>query len=441
MMATAHHRAAVTLALVLVGPVVATDTGAEWWYPGAGVAKLYSWNDDFVTEHVHHDDLVTGRFPVVFAHLAFLSEDSVETRVRSDSVGKHRAVTLGAGSGAGSGKSGSQATSAVAAGGAAGPALKSVRGAAGAVKDKQPLATRSWFGWMRFSLSFAFVVKTLCMMCNICYQASPLPMISEFRVKGDTGVADLAPFIAVAFGGWQWCYYGMFAYIVTSKSGFLVLVYSNVVGATLGLYYVYAFTLNCNNAAMLQRSNKYYYVLACIVAVQFIAIVSLRPVQALFLSGLISSAWSTIASLSLISTVPLVIEKRSSASLPVPLLAMGEIASILWVICGVMLWDPWITVPNCFALVVCTSALYLCWIFPADGPECQSILDDAKKVQKVMEVDSDEDTCDFKRQATPLQRALGLVGGNEKEYESLQDSRAASRSMTYGGTGGTGDGF
>merc|ERR1719398_173684 len=78
----------------------------------------------------------------------------------------------------------------------------SVRGAEGA-KSKQPLTARGWFGWMRFSLSFAFVVKTLCMMCNIFYQASPLPLITDITAKGDTGSADLAPFIAVAYGGWQ----------------------------------------------------------------------------------------------------------------------------------------------------------------------------------------------------------------------------------------------
>merc|ERR1719230_915471 len=122
-------------------------------------------------------------------------------------------------------------------------------------------------------------------MCNIFYQASPLPLISEFQTKGDTGGADLAPFIAVAYGGWQWCFYGLFAYIVTSKSGFLVLVYSNVVGATLGLYYVYAFTLNCNNVAMIQRSTKYYQALACIAGTQFVAILVLQPVRALFFSG------------------------------------------------------------------------------------------------------------------------------------------------------------
>merc|ERR1719171_609554 len=127
-----------------------------------------------------------------------------------------------------------------------------------------------------------FVVKSLCMMCNIFYQASPLPIISEYRTKGDTGEADLAPYLATAYSGWQWCFYGMFAYLVTNKSGFLVLVYSNVVGATLGIYYVIAFNSNCNNMAMIQRSTKYYYVLACVAGVQVVAILTMPIVKALF---------------------------------------------------------------------------------------------------------------------------------------------------------------
>merc|ERR1719375_3013508 len=258
-------------------------------------------------------------------------------------------------------------------------------------------------------------------------------MITEFSAKGDTGGADLAPFIAVAYGGWQWCFYGFFAYIVTSKSGFLVLVYSNVVGATLGLYYVYAFTRNCSNAAMLQRSSKYYYVLACIVAVQMCAIISMQPVRALFFCGLISSSWSTIASLSLISTVPKVFETRSSKSLPLPLLVMGTVSALLWILCGIMLWDPWITFPNMFALGVCIFALYLCYIFPADGG-CEDYICDS---------DGEKEDCDAVphgidvERASPalLQRALGLVS------RSALSSDAKDSAGTYGaacGTGGTG---
>jgi uncharacterized protein with PQ loop repeat len=275
------------------------------------------------------------------------------------------------------------------------------------------------------------------MMFNMFYQASPLPLISEFKAKGDTGSADPAPFIAVAYGGWQWCFYGLFAYIVTNKSGFLVLVYSNIVGATLGLYYVYAFTLHCRNVSMLQRSEKYYFALGGIASIQLMAILMMQPVQALFFSGLISSIWSTVASLSLISTVPAVYETRSSASLPLPLLFMGEVSATLWIVCGVMLWDPWITFPNFFSFGVCTFALYLCWKFPSVCKEDVHSDDDCASCP-VKEADVDDYSHDAGR-ASPLQRVLGFARQTSPslEREPLHDPMASSR--LYGGTGGTGD--
>lgn len=394
--------------------------------------------------------------------LVLLGEESVDTRV----IGNEGAIVDGAGLGHGAGRGANKGSVTFAGAGAAATnaiIIKDVRAVSNSTVNvnttvngtsnitngqKQPLTDRSWFSFLRFSFSFAFVVKALCMMCNIFYQASPLPLISEFKAKGDTGDADLAPFIATAYGGWQWCFYGLFAYIVTQKSGFLVLVYSNVVGATFGLYYVYAFHLHCRNSKMLQKSSKYYMVLGFLVLIQFIAIMVSQPVHALFFSGLISSVWSTIGSLALVTTVPKVYETKNSKSLPTPLLMVGEVSAILWLVCGVVLWDPWITFPNAFALGVCTFALYLCWKFPASGCE----MDEDEAVATATDIQDnasseygDGDALD--QRASPLQRAMDFVhlSGN-RETQSLQSHAATSG--RYGATkfkrtstGGTGDSF
>jgi uncharacterized protein with PQ loop repeat len=472
---------AVAIVLALLAP--AAVQGSFELLPGAGVVKLFSWNDELVTEAAQQLPLVDSVEPLleqensqhadIQEDLALLSEKSGrQIRVNSDFARRQGAVTLGAGLGAGAGfKGGAQMTMAdanTAAGSAAAAKLtnaatarvagaaeaqvktvqvhvqaQSMRGNATAIKSKQPLVTQSWFAYIRLSLSTAFVVKTLCMMCNIFYQASPLPLINQFNLKGDTGGADLAPFIAVAYGGWQWCFYGLFAYIVTSKNGFLVLVYSNVVGATLGLYYVYAFTLNCNNVAMLQRSRKYYYVLACIAAVQFCAIETMPSVKALFFCGLISSAWSVVSSASLVATIPEVYEKRSCQSLPLPMLVMNEISAFLWIVCGVMLWDPWITFPNCFALIVCSFALHLCWKFPADGSVCDEndIDEDIIASAAAKQAELDDASREFQgARSSPslLQRGLDYVSrSSASERDALHDPAEAAK--VYGGTGGTGD--
>mmetsp|Transcript_21072 Transcript_21072/g.62888 ORF Transcript_21072/g.62888 Transcript_21072/m.62888 type:complete len:166 (+) Transcript_21072:930-1427(+) len=99
---------------------------------------------------------------------------------------------------------------------------------------------------------------------------------------------------------------------------------------------------------------------------------AMPPVKALFFCGIISSAWSVVGATSMLTTVPQVLKTKSSKSLPLPLLLAAGISAVLWIMCGVMLRDPWITVPNvcCFC---CTGfALSLCWIYPrTGGEECQ----------------------------------------------------------------------
>jgi uncharacterized protein with PQ loop repeat len=311
----------------------------------------------------------------------------------------------------------------------------------GKTTAKQPLAALGWFAWIRMTMSMGFVVKSMCMLSNVFYQASPLPVVNAYSGKGDTGDADLAPFIALAFSGWQWCFYGTFAFVVTGKSGFLVLVYSNVVGATLGLYYVYSFICHCKNRGMIEKSTKYYYILFCLVVIQMTAIATMPGVKALFLSGIISSAWSTVTSCSLLVTVPTVYETKNSQSLPQPLLIMGLFSAMLWIVCGLMLWDPWITFPNTISICVCTYALHLCFKFPpkesCSTPEIYEAYpadaEDGHMIQNGVE-----------ERSSPalLQRALDYVSRSSmSEGHSLQESAdsASKYGSVVGGTGGTGD--
>lgn len=446
-----------TLALWL-GSLLATsraeDLSSELRFPAEGILRIYDWSDELVPEErsgSHH--VATGIGDI--AQLVLLGENSVDTRVHVDdnkeAVDEQRAIGSGSGLGAGLGKTGQVTGFAGATNLAARTVIASQKVGSAVIatdkkattEDKQhPIATHSLFSLFRVSLSLAFVVKALCMMCNIFYQVSPLPLITSYKAKGDTGDADLAPFIATCYGGWQWCFYGLFAYCVTAKSGFLVLVYSNFVGATLGLYYVYAFNSNCRNEAMLEKSRLYYAVLGGIVFVQACAILTQQPVRALFFSGIVSSVWSIIASGSLVSSVPTVYETRNSASLPLPLLVMGEISAALWITCGVMLKDPWITCPNTFAFAVCTFALYLCFKFPAGGCDCEAddLFDaDLGPIDEDFEALGIDRTHMGRASPSPLLRALDFVSRSSASGEAhlLQEGKESKRQ--YGATGGTGD--
>eukprot|EP00913_Durusdinium_trenchii_P034656 g32420.t1 len=133
---------------------------------------------------------------------------------------------------------------------------------------------------------------------------------------------------------------------MTGKNGFLVLVYANITGAVLGVYYVWGFQNNCRDQKALQQLQFYCRAAALMVVLQFLAIASLSCSSALFFSGLMSSLSSIIGACSLCSTLPKVIRTQSSASINLELLVVGIFSSVLWVSCGVMLWDVWILLPT-----------------------------------------------------------------------------------------------
>merc|ERR1719414_667908 len=70
-----------------------------------------------------------------------------------------------------------------------------------------------WRLWLAFylpqlshflvGLSFAGVIKVLCMAGNVLVQLSPYPQVRRWERRGCTGEADAAPYVSIAFGGWQ----------------------------------------------------------------------------------------------------------------------------------------------------------------------------------------------------------------------------------------------
>jgi len=410
----------------------------EWWSPVAGMLRVYDINKDLFPE--------ASRVALRHRHVSFLSlNNSVAVTAATDivgaGVGKSQQVTFAGAATAATKVAAVAATSNALVANAQVQATEAAK-ATQAVKviadGKTPLVAQGWFAWLRVTMSIGFVIKGLCMILNIFYQASPLPLIAEYKSKGDTGDADLAPFIFLTYGGWQWCFYGTFAYLVTNKTGFLVLVYSNCCGAAMGIYYVISFNANCHNPQMIARRSKYYCVLVAVMTSQFIAIESMPAVKALFFCGLISSAWSTVSAASLISTVPKVIESQNSKALPLPLLVMGWISSVLWVTCGFMLWDPWITFPNVFSLGVCTFALCLCFMYPPFEDSESPKLRESPYV-------CDQECLDVER-TSPLQRVLSVMGvGSNSSEDQLLKEHADEKQYGSGGTGdscgtgGTGD--
>eukprot|EP00927_Polykrikos_kofoidii_P058931 TRINITY_DN5380_c0_g1_i2.p1 TRINITY_DN5380_c0_g1~~TRINITY_DN5380_c0_g1_i2.p1 ORF type:complete len:437 (+),score=49.08 TRINITY_DN5380_c0_g1_i2:67-1377(+) len=211
------------------------------------------------------------------------------------------------------------------------------------------------------------LVKMLCIIGNLIFQVSPLPQVKRWQSKGCSSSEDAAPYVSIAFAGCQWCFYGAFAFCVTGRSGFLVLVHSNCVGALLGMYYVFSFSRYCRHANLLEQLRRYMSVGAALVLFQLACIAHLPAERALFLSGLVSSLCSVMSASALLVTIPVVIQTRDSASIPGPLVFAALFSAVCWCVCGWLLDDPMVMGPNFWAIVCATTSLAVKFKYSSPG--------------------------------------------------------------------------
>jgi len=226
----------------------------------------------------------------------------------------------------------------------------------------------SQWAWHLFTggLSFAMVVKALCILGNVLVQISPFPQVMRWDLRKCTGEADAAPYVSIAFGGCQWCFYGMFAWLVTNRSGFLILVQSNFLGAILGTYYVRTFYCNCRNEVSLASLQKYLSGVTSLALLQVCAMGVLPAERALFLTGLVSSFCSFIGATSVLVTVPAVLSSKDSRSIPGPYAIANLASSLVWSLCGYILGDPLVMIPNLFSSCCSATSLGLKVYYPSD---------------------------------------------------------------------------
>lgn len=215
-----------------------------------------------------------------------------------------------------------------------------------------------------FGFTFASFIKVVCMTGNILVQISPYPTVRKWEDRKCTGDVDAAPFLSIAFGGFQWCFYGTFAWLLTKRSGFLILVQSNCLGAMLGTYYTMAFARNCRHVSSMLALNRYTTAVASLAGLQIASIVVLPLERALFLVGLISSFCSFVGALSMLVAVPTVVRTKSSRTIPGPYAVANLLCAIAWVICGWVLGDPLVTYPNIASAISSGVCLYLKITFP-----------------------------------------------------------------------------
>jgi len=212
---------------------------------------------------------------------------------------------------------------------------------------------------------FSMIVKGMCMAGNILVQISPYATVKRWETMGCTGEADAAPYVSIAFGGWQWCFYGLFAWALTKRSGFLILVQSNFLGAILGSYYTVTFYRNCRNAQFLDSFQRYMSAAVTLALLQVCALLVLPSQRSLFLVGCLSSFCGFAAAGAMMTTVPMVFRNKDSSSIPGPFVIASLLSSLVWCMCGWILDDPLVVGPNMFSVFTSLFTLYLKWKYPS----------------------------------------------------------------------------
>lgn len=197
-------------------------------------------------------------------------------------------------------------------------------------------------------------VKVLATASNVILQLSPLPLVMTMKVKKSAMNFSPFPFVALTACGYQWSFYGYFAYAATDNVGFLMLVYANILGLVLGVYYLWTF---CQVA---ERSLVSWQIagMTALLLGEYLFCVSAEDLNtALFVAGLLSAALSIVVSCSTVVAIPAAVKSDSLQAMPVDIVVASFISCVLWTVLGLMLHDPWVTVPNGLGLLVGTAQL------------------------------------------------------------------------------------
>jgi len=216
--------------------------------------------------------------------------------------------------------------------------------------------------WLRL-LSFSFLLKAAAIMSSVILTLSPLRAIWKIQQEQDT--LQYAPycFFCVAVCGLQWCSYGTFAFLVTNNYGFLILVYSNVLGVVMGTYYVYTYWCNMTDKTRKMQFTNCCYAAAAIYSFEATVVPVTSHARALLIVGTMSACMSVLVSCAPLVELKKILKTRDASSIPSDIVCASFLASILWLACAVLLHDLWILVPNVAGLVLGGFQLFLIALF------------------------------------------------------------------------------
>jgi hypothetical protein len=269
-------------------------------------------------------------------------------------------------------------------------------------------------------MSFSFLLKAGAIMSSVLLTLSPMRAVLNMKEAKSTLSYPPFTFFCVAACGLQWCAYGSFAFLVTNNYGFLILVYSNILGVIMGTYYCWTYYKCITDEVRMRQFMGCIYAAALNYTFEGIVIPTLPHPRALLIVGTLSAFYSVLVSFAPIADLPKIIAKGDISGMPQDVVFASFVASVLWFGCALLLHDTWILVPNFFGLILGGFQLFLLAYFGGIG-------------------------------ATP-QKGVAYLPVPKKNYGTMEESLLIPQakedpepvvpdSPHFAGTGGTGDGF
>jgi len=266
-------------------------------------------------------------------------------------------------------------------------------------------------------LSFSFLLKAGAICSSVLLTLSPLRAVWKMQEANNTLTYPPFTFFCVAACGLQWCMYGSFAFLVTNNYGFLILVYSNILGVIMGTYYCYTYFIVCKDEYRLRQFYGCLYAAIANYGFEAVVIPALPHPRALLIVGTLSAFYSVLVSFAPIADFQKIVLKGDVSGMPQDVVMASFVASVLWFGCALLLHDTWILVPNFFGLVLGGFQLFLLAYF---GGYAATLKNSVKSTLKVSYGTMDEP----------------LVA--EKSERPIIEEQTPPP-VLYAGTGGTGD--
>ncbi|SBT75628.1 MtN3-like protein [Plasmodium ovale] len=184
-----------------------------------------------------------------------------------------------------------------------------------------------------------YFLKVLSIGSSIFMQLILFPSIFKILKRKTTGELDGLPYVVLLFSSFLWLVYG----ILLNNSA---IVFPNLVGLLLGIFYSIIYHTNCKNMWLKQKLFSYYKICGFICFLLYAFLYVLTYEQYELFVGFIAFISSIINFGAPLSYIQIVIKKRNSSLIPMEIAIGSLLCSFLWLTYGFTLRDGFLIIPN-----------------------------------------------------------------------------------------------